>query len=60
MSKRKAKSSTYRKPTYSKTKDPKWSKEKKIFMIIIGILCSALALMAIAGIIIKYYRLISK
>ncbi len=48
------------KPVYSKIKDPvkpKWMRVTKIItMIVLGIIM----LMAIAGIIIKYYRLVSK
>jgi hypothetical protein len=57
---KKIKSGTRSKPTYSKIKDPvkpKWMRVTKIItMIVLGIIM----LMAIAGIIIKYYRLVSK
>jgi hypothetical protein len=59
MTKRK-KSSTRKKAVYSKIKDPvkpKWMRVTKIItMIVLGIMM----LMAIAGIVIKYYRLVSK
>lgn len=56
----KRKSRPQKKTIYSKSKDPKWSKEKKIFMIIIGVICSIVALLAIVGAAIKYYRLVTK
>ncbi|SHG18711.1 hypothetical protein SAMN05444008_12033 [Cnuella takakiae] len=49
-----------RKQYSKKTKDPKWSKSKTIAMTIIGVLLSILALMAIAGALIQYYRLVTK
>jgi hypothetical protein len=57
---KKRKSKTRRKPVYRKIKDPVkplWMRVTKIVtLIVLGIIM----LMAIAGIIIKYYRLVSK
>jgi len=56
----KSKLSTRKIPVYSKIKDtvkPRWMRITKVItMILLGILM----LMAIAGIMIKYYRIISK
>ena len=43
-----------------KIKAPKWSKEKRTFMIIIGVIWSIIALLAIAAMIMRYYRLVTK
>ena len=53
-------SSTRKKPVYSKTKNPvrpKWMRVVKLIMII---LVSVIMLLAIAGIILEYYKLVSK
>jgi len=55
----KSKSSTRKKPVYSKIKDPVKPKWMRVTKVITMILLGILMLMAIAGIIIKYYRLIS-
>ena len=51
---------TNRKTYSKKIKDPKWSKGKKFFMTVIGIVLGALAVIAIIGAVLKYYRLVSK
>lgn len=56
----KSKSSTRKKPVYSKTKDPVKPKWMRVTKVITMILLGILMLMAIAGIMIKYYRLVSK
>ena len=56
----KSKSRPRKQPVYSKIKDPvkpKWMRVTKIFGITFLII---LMLLAIAGIVIKYYRLASK
>ncbi|GAB2653809.1 hypothetical protein GCM10027036_03920 [Flavihumibacter cheonanensis] len=54
------KSSTRRKTVYSKIKDPVKPKWMRVIKIITMILFGIIMLMAIAGIAIKYYRLVSK
>ena len=54
------KSSTRRKTVYSKIKDPVKPKWMRVIKIITMILLGIIMLMAIAGIAIKYYRLVSK
>ena len=49
-----------RKQYSKKIKEPKWSKGKNTFMTILGIVLGALAVLAIIGAVIKYYRLVSK
>jgi len=56
----KSKSSTRKKPVYSKKKDPVKPKWMRVTKVITMILLGILMLMAIAGIMIKYYRLVSK
>ena len=56
----KSKSSTRKKPVYSKIKDPVKPKWMRVVKIITIILFSIIMLLIIAGIIIKYYRLVSK
>jgi len=56
----KSKSSTRKKPVYSKIKDPVKPKWMRVAKVITMILLGILMLMAIAGIMIKYYRLVSK
>ena len=56
----KSKSSTRKKPVYSKIKDPVKPKWMRVIKIITMILLGIIMLMAIAGIAIKYYRLVSK
>ncbi len=55
----KSKSSTRKKPIYNKIKDPVKPKWMRVTKVITMILPGTLMLMAIAGIMIKYYRLIS-
>lgn len=55
----KSKSSTRKKPIYSKIKNPVKPKWMRVTKVIAMILLGILMLMAIAGIVIKYYRLIS-
>lgn len=56
----KRKSSTRRKTVYSKIKDPVKPKWMRVIKVITMILLGIIMLMAIAGIAIKYYRLVSK
>ncbi len=56
----KSKSATRKKPVYSKIKSPVKPKWMQITKGISIFLLSILLLLAIAGIIIKYYRLVSK
>jgi len=56
----KSKSSIRNNPVYSKIKNPVKPKWMRITKVITIILASSLMLLAIAGMIIKYYRLISK
>jgi hypothetical protein len=55
----KSKSSTRKKPVFSKIKDPVKPKWMRITRLITIILLSFFMLMVIAGYMIKYYRLIS-
>ena len=56
----KKRSSTRKTPVYSKIKDPVKPKWMRVVKVVGMILLGALMLMAIAGIAIKYYRLVSK
>ena len=56
----KKKSSTRKKTIYSKIKDPVKPKWMRVIKIITMIVLGIIMLMAIAGIAIKYYRLVSK
>ncbi|WP_431217098.1 hypothetical protein ACQ86N_22670 [Puia sp. P3] len=55
-----SKSSTRKKPVYSKIKAPVKPRWMRIVKNISLILLSIVMLMAIAGIVITYYRLVSK
>jgi hypothetical protein len=55
----KSKSSTRKKPVYSKIKDPVKPKWMRVTKLITMILLGIIMLMAIAGIMIRYYRLVS-
>ena len=55
----KSKSSTRKKPIYSKIKDPVKPKWMRVTKVITMVLLGIVILMAIAGIMIKYYRLMS-
>ena len=49
-----------RKQYSKKTKEPKWSKNKKFFMTVMGVVLSILMILVIIGALMKYYRLVSK
>ena len=49
-----------RKRYSKKIKEPKWSIHKKISMTILGVILSILAILAIIGALIKFYRLVTK
>ena len=55
-----SKSSTRKKPIYSKIKNPKKPGWMRVVKTITFILLGLLMILAIAGIAIKYYRLVSK
>ena len=56
----KKKSSARKNSTYSKIKDPVKPKWMRVTKVITMILLGIIMLMAIAGIAIRYYRLVSK
>lgn len=56
----KSKSSAHKNPVYSKIKDPVKPGWMRVIKIVTIILVSILMLFAIAGAILKYYRLVSK
>ncbi|ASZ09608.1 hypothetical protein CK934_00755 [Chitinophaga sp. MD30] len=56
----KKKSSTHKKPVYSRIKNPVKPRWMRITKVISIILLSILMLLAIAGMVIKYYRLVTQ
>lgn len=44
----------------TKAKEPKWSKNKKVFMTVMGVVLTILMILAIIRAIIKYYRLVTQ